>query len=448
MTLPQARTAGRFYYGWFMLPAAVALQVGTSPGQTYGVAVFNPALRESLDLTLQQLSEGYLLASLLAAAPMPLVGWCVDRFGLRRTGVAIVLLLGLACMAMSQARGLVSLTVGFFLLRAAGQGALSLVASNTLSMWFYRRLGFVSGISGLGVAGAIAVTPSLFLLLIRLFEWRVAYQVIGLGVWGVLLPLLWFVYRNRPEDVGQTLDGVTVEPDDLLLPKDDPPGSPLAQPPVQRIAEASLDLRGAWRSRAYWVMLGLTMLWGLVGTAIMFNLLPIFAAAGLSEQEAAGTFFTFAAAMATAQLIGGRLADQWPLNRLLTISVVGLLSGTLVLLVLPNIWWGHAYAVLFGGSQGLLSTVGNTLWARYFGREHLGKIRSSVTTAAVASCSLGPYLMGVSVDKLGSFTPALLLFAGALFLAAIAAPFATPPLGHSPGSPLAMDPEENLTQRR
>ena len=83
--------------------------------------------------------------------------------------------------------------------------------------------------------------------------------------------------------------------------------------------------------------------------------------------------------------------------------------------------------VLFGLAQGLLGSAVNTLWPRYYGLAHAGKIRGSVMTAIVASSALGPFVMGVSYDWFGSYTPSLGLFVGIFTLLLSAAPFATPP---------------------
>ena len=68
-----------------------------------------------------------------------------------------------------------------------------------------------------------------------------------------------------------------------------------------------------------------------------------------------------------------------------------------------------------------------TVWARYFGRVHLGKIRGTVWTATVAGSALGPPIMGLAKDYLGSFAPALWLFATFYGILALAALFVTSP---------------------
>lgn len=410
----------RLYYGWVMLPVAALLQMASSPGQTFGVSVFNSPIRESLHLGHSQITFCYLLASLLAAAPMPLVGWMMDRIGLRKTGLAAVLLLAVACLVVSQATGLVTLTIGFFLLRTFGQGSLSLIANNTLAMWFSRRLGLVSGLMGLGMSGAVAVAPAIYLALIDQLGWRTAYVTLGLVNCVVLVPVLLFFFRDSPEEIGQTLDGLTDSS------KRNSTDSASSAVPAPHLSE-SLTLSTAWRTRSYWIGLVIGAMWGMIATAVFFNIVPLFEWQGLTAAQAAATFTTFAISMAIVQLIGGALADRLPLNWLMAASVAGLLAGILVLWNVNSMWIGHVYAFLFGAAQGLLVAVNNTFWPRYFGRAHLGQIRSSVWTATVAGCSFGPFAMGYSIDYLGGYGPSLGLFAVLLGVGTIAALFATPP---------------------
>jgi MFS family permease len=367
------------------------------------------------------LSGSYLLASLLAAAPMPLIGWLIDRAGLRRTTLCVVVLLGAAGVTVSLAHGIVTLTLGFLMLRTFGQGALTLIANNTLAMWFSRRLGLVSGLSGVGVSVAVAVMPILYLQLILDLGWRTAYRVLGVATCVVLVPLVTVFYRNRPEDVGQQLDHGKDNGDG------DSAEKPTDMDKPRRRPRRELDLRAACRTRAYWIGTSISALWGMIGTAIFFTIVPIFQWQGLTETQAAASFTTLAVMMAIAQLVGGYLADRLPLNVLLAASAAGLLTGVLTLWSMNSWFAAHAYAAQFGASQGLLVSVGNTFWPRYFGRLHLGTIRSSVWTATVAGCSIGPFLMGLSMDYLGGFGPSLGLFAGLLVTATVAGLFATPP---------------------
>ena len=113
-----------FYYGWIILPISILGAFLTSPGQTYMVSVFNPSLREALDLSLSQLTGAYMLGTLLASLPQSYIGQWADRVGIRKMLFLITSLFSLACVFISQATSLPMLFLGFFFLRMFGQGAL------------------------------------------------------------------------------------------------------------------------------------------------------------------------------------------------------------------------------------------------------------------------------------------------------------------------------------
>jgi hypothetical protein len=72
--------------------------------------------------------------------------------------------------------------------------------------------------------------------------------------------------------------------------------------------------------------------------------------------------------------------------------------------------------------------VQSTLWVRYYGRLHLGKIRGSIATASVAASSLGPFIMGATFDLFGSYNTSLWIFLALLLPLTLITPWATPPV--------------------
>ncbi|MCJ7660690.1 MAG: MFS transporter [Anaerolineales bacterium] len=410
-----------FYYGWVMMVVSLFALIFTSPGQTFGIAVFNPSFREALNLTHTQLTGAYMVATLLAAVPLSMVGGLMDRFGIRRMMTIVVLLLGVACIFISQVTGLLMLFFAFFWLRLLGQGSLTLLADNTLAMWFQTRLGTVAGLRSVGVTVATAFVPALILSLIHTFGWRWAYALLGLLVWAVMLPQLALLFRNRPEDVGQVLDGVKETGDDDT---NDKPQSPSS---VVRTSRVPYDLKGAMHTRAYWILLLMNAIWGMVITAITFNILPLFMSRGLAEGSAVAILAAMSISSAAFQIIAGILADRLPLNLLLSLGFVAMTVGVGFLIALGSVIMGYAFAIVMGLGSALLGAVSATVWVRYYGRTHLGKIRGSVWTATVAASSLGPFLMGITYDRINSYTPVLVFYLCLFAVIVVAVMFATPP---------------------
>jgi len=397
-----------------MLPIATLAIIATSPAQTFGISVFNDALRSSLGLSHSQLTGAYMLGTLIASLPLSWVGAMMDRYSLRRTMSVVALLFGAVCIATSQVAGLFTLFIAFLLLRMLGQGALGLLSGNTLAFWFQRRLGTVEGIRHFGMAGAIAVVPAINLALIAAVGWRTAWVVLGFAVWAMMLPAM-LLFRNRPADVGQFIDGAKTAPDAD------------AQQQAREQDADSYTFFQVRRTRAFWVVVAMTAIWCMANTAVIFNIMPLLASRGLNAQHAALLFTGFAISLALMQLVGGVLADRFALNRLLSIAAMGM---TVTML---GFWWIDSpvlilpLSIAMGLSQGLLTAVSGPLWPRYYGTAHLGRIRGTIATVMVSGTSVGPFILGLSVDATGSYSPALILFASLSLPLVVLALLATPP---------------------
>ncbi|MFP4192783.1 MAG: MFS transporter [Candidatus Hydrogenedentota bacterium] len=403
-----------------MLPIATVGLVATSPGQTYGISIFNEYFRNALELSNSQMSGAYTAGTLLAAAPMTYVGALMDRFGLRRCITVTVALLGAACIYTSQVTGLFTLLIAFFLLRMLGPGALGLLCANVLAFWFHRRLGMVEGIRYAGIAVALAVVPMLNLWLVQSFGWRWAFAILGIGVCVLMLPLM-IPFRNRPEEVGQYRDGIAPseagEEDGFVDPHD----------------EYSFTLKQAFKTRAFWIVAAALALWGMLNTGVIFFVAPLATERGLTEADAAQLFPVFAVSLALVQFGGGFLADRIPLNYLLAASCACMAGTFWVVWAMDALWMVYFAGLMMGLSQGLMSAARAPLFPRFFGRDHLGKIRGSVATILVGSSSAGPLIVGVARDSLGTFDMVLALFAflplPLVFLSFLATPPARPGQG-------------------
>jgi len=418
---------GRVYYGWVMVGVSTVATVATSPGQSFLVGTFNEAIRADLGLSLSGLSLAYLVATFCASLPLTLVGKAGDRFGTRRVMAVVAAGLGVACWLIGGGTWLasrvgeeggvvrwwavlVALTAAFFLLRFLGQGALGLVSSHVLAMWFERRLGLAESVRHLGMPLANAVLPGLVLGLIAVVGWRGAYGALGVAVWLVVLPMVWLLYVNRPEDVGQHIDGGRVErvgaerrsvdPDEPL---DLEVGGGIAEPPGAPV----FTLGGALRTRVYWTVVGCLMANALAGTAFVFHVQPMVLDLGLTKGAGAGVMATFGVSSLLMTLPAGWLCDRLSLRGLLGLATVGL--GASCALYASSAWSGEALVVLhlaygvLGLSQALMFVLASPILARYFGRPHHGAIRGSMTTFMVVGTSVGPFAMSWGRDVLGTF---------------------------------------------
>lgn len=407
--------ARRPFYGWTMLGVATVAMVATSPGQTVVVSQFNTALREALGLTAATLGLAYMIGTMAAAVPLVLVGALSDRFGPRLVMGLVAVLFGLACAGMGLVAGFASLTLGFFLIRFLGQGALSLVSGHALAMWFERRLGTANGLKLVLTQLGFAATPAIALALIDAFGWRTAYALLGVGVWLAVLPLVLFVARNRPSDVGQYPDGAAA------------PTTHAVEHPDQAPKDPAFSLRQALATRAYWTLTGAGVLNGLIGTALIFHAQPLLSASSLDPDASAAILRTWSFTVMLCVFPAGWAADHLAPRILLPASLMLLAASCLLWLVPASPLAPHAAMGAFGLAQALAMGVVAPAVARWFGLTHHGSIRAMNTCLGVAGTGLGPVALGLSLDHLDSPAVGLIVMAGAAVALAVPAALLKPP---------------------
>lgn len=414
------------YYGWVMLGATTLTTMATSPGQSFVVGSFSEAIRADLGISLAAFSAAYMVATFAASLPLTLVGRLGDRHGTRVVMGGTGLLLGLACAFIGGATWLVgdlvapgsagarlltlaTLTVAFFLLRFLGQGALGLVSSHALAMWFERRLGLVESIRNLGVPIALAVLPAVLLTLIAGVGWRWAYTLLGVAVWLVVLPVAALVHVSTPEQLGQRIDGARQpQPGDA-------PGVP---------APGHFTLRQSLRTRAYWIVTASMVLSAAVGTSFVFHTQPMMLDLGLTTRAAAAVVATLGLVSLAATVPSGHLVDRLAPRHLLAATGF-LLAGACGCYVLAGratsgtLLIAHGAYLLLALSQSLLFVLASPLFARFFGRRHHGAIRGSLTTFMVAGTSAGPYVFAQWRAFSGDFEQAYLAAAAVAVVLAV-----------------------------
>jgi OFA family oxalate/formate antiporter-like MFS transporter len=403
------------FYGWVILVIGMVAIAATSPGQSFLVGKFNASIVDGLGIELKTLTFAYGIATCLAAIPLLYLGRLADRFGPRLVMGLSALALGGSCWLIGHAQGPMTLGVAYFLLRFSGQGALGVSASHSTAMWFEKRLGTASGIKAFSMPIAMFLLPPLTTWLIKQYGWRMAYGLLGTGVWVTVLPLVVFLHRNKPEDIGQRVDGVTFEP------VEPSPHHPHAHPDAELMAAAaqeqpqSIDLLDdpapvpdeicftraeAMRTSAYWIVTAAMTLNALVGTAFVF-LLDDLAAMAKIPGAANQLLMVFAVASAVFSPLAGLLTDRARPNILVPCGSA-MLGASCACFAVAG---GHTLAWLamfwLAASQMVIFIACGTLFARYFGRPHHGAIRASLAFTMVIGTSVGPYLAALIAEYAG-----------------------------------------------
>lgn len=401
-----------------MLAIATVATMSTSPGQTFLVAQFYTSFQTEMGLeNTVALAGAYMYGTLGAGLLMPFVGALSDRFGTRvMMGIAAA---GLAfsCALIGYAQNLLHLGIGFFCLRAFGQGALGLVSSHTIAMWFEKRLGIAESIRHTGMSIANVVLPPLTIAMIALLGWKTAYAVLGLVVYLVVIPPVLLLFRNKPEDIGQYVDheqptGAArrsiddLEADAIADVSHDPhdAGTP-------GIIEPYFTPKQAIRTGAYWIVTGALVANAAIFTAIALEHQVIVREAGHSEAVAASLLPLAGLVAMLAVPISGWLVDRHAERKLLACTTVLLGLACICVAFAEALPVLYGSMVLMGMTQSLIFVLASPIFARYFGRRHHGAIRGTLTRSMIVGTAVGPAALSYVAEWLGGYRIPMLVCA-------------------------------------
>ena len=398
-----------------MLAVASLTMFASGPGQSHTFSVFLLPISEDLGISRTSVSSAYAFATLVAAFGLPHVGRLVDRHGVRTVLTGVGVALGTAAIAFGAVSGFVLLTVGFAALRFFGQGSLMLCAGNLASQWFDRKRGLALSLTMLGFSVSVAVHPPLAQWLTDASGWRMAWVVMGVATWLLLLPPVLLLVFDWPEALGLRPDGSPAD-EATACTRPGPDG-----------AVVGLTLPEARRTGAFWIILASNCSFSALVTAMFFHQVSVFEAQGLDAATAASVFSICAVVMVVTTPLVGMLLDRFPTKPLYAAALVSVSVALVAMSVATDLTSAIVFSVLFGLCNGAMHAHFTFVWPKFFGRRHLGSIQGVNQMAAVIGASVGPIPLGLGYDHFGGYGGTLVALAAIPVMCAIAVVFMRAP---------------------
>ena len=361
----------------------------TLPGQTAGVSVFFDPITTDLHISRTSASVAYAIGTLAGILPAPVIGRWIDRRGPRLTATIIAGGLALACICMALVKSVMTLLIGFALLRGMAIGGLSLVSQQVVNLWFVHRRGIAAAAASLGLAVGSMVFPQLINSLISLYGWRGAYLALALLVALTILPIAAALFRDRPEKFGLTTDAGL---------------RPVA---TETREEPSFTRKQALRTGVFWLLCAVGFLTNAVGTALLLNHFSIMQTAGIGRSDALNVLAVYAGVQVVVTLGTGALLDRYEPRRLVPLAMFLLAATTALPALGSGIAVSWLYALCLGGAYGSQQAIGAAGYAQYFGRDHLGAIRGTSFVFGIGGAAFGPLPFAASIDWTGTYFVAL-----------------------------------------
>ena len=301
-----------------------------------------------------------------------------------------------------------------------GAGCGGFVPSATIaSNWFIKKRALAQGMSAaiMGM-GPFLIPPILSIFIVSL-GWRISWLALAgmVFVFSVIVgPLI--LVRNRPEDVGQTPDGMSTETVQTIK--------------ANKKSELDRDtekwtVKQVMKQPATW-LIGVFMITnafaaGTLNTHQVAHIEDL----GPTPMMAAFTVSAVSIATVVGNLSFGGLATKFSIKNLVSAAFGLRLISLVILLTSNSIAMLYVYAVLFGISGALISTAAVTLVGNYYGRARFPQIMGMVAVFMYIFLAAGPAFGGAMFDATGSYTIAFVILIIFTAIGLLCALFARPP---------------------
>jgi len=402
------RIKDRLFYGWVVVIACVII-TAIIIGITYSFGVFFKSLESDFGLSRGATSGVFSVYMLLYSVFGVLGGWALDRYGPRIIVVFMGLFTGLSLLLTSQANSPWQLFISYGLLLAVGAGAAYTVVMATASRWFDKKRGLVLGITGSGVGLGILLIPPFATYLIANVGWRMAYIIIGLIAWLIVIPSSRLLRKN-PSEIGVLPDGAKSASGEAGIEE---------RKTEDSTQSAGFSLFQASRTSSFWLLGAIWLLYSFCYLLVLTHIVPNTMDMGISDMEAATVLSLIGGSNIVGRLLMGRVSDS--IGRKATAIFCALLvAGAMIWLIWSqDLWMLYLFGIVCGFSFGGLDPCLTALIGDTFGLRSIGVILGALNAAWGIGSAIGPAVGGFVFDVSKSYSMAFLAGALAMLIVAL-----------------------------
>lgn len=392
----------KIFHGWRMVGAASAIQFLQAGLMHQAFGAYFSILNQEKGWSKTSLSGAAALQSAEAAIIGPALGWFIDRFGAQTMIRLGIVVFGIGFMLLSRIETL----GGFYaavLTIALGSSMCGFFPLNVaIIQWFEKKRARALSFVGLGLALGGVMVPVVAWAM-ELYGWR--NTAFGSGIILIVLGLpLASVFRRRPEDIGETMDG---EPPAVVRRPGGGSDAGLGgdgRLPGEADARPDFTARQALRTRAFWLIAlghGVALL---IVTAVNAHAIThIRESLDYSVGEASWFITLMTMSQVVGVLAGSVIGDRFDKRRVAAGCMLSHAVGMLLLTYASGAAMLVGFAVFHGVAWGLRGPFMQAIRADFFGRRSIGMIMglSALITALGQIC--GPMVAGAMADLTGDY---------------------------------------------
>ncbi len=357
--------------------------------QSFGAYV--ALLSEQRGWSKTALSGAAALQSVETAILGPALGWLLDRFGPRAMVQVGMLVFGSGFLMLSQIDSLAGFYAAAVLMAIGVSLGGYFPLTVALIQWFERYRARALSIMGMGMALGGVMVPVVAWSMTS-FGWRATAFGSGLIIMTLGLPLARMI-RWRPQDHGETVDGLPVAPTQTA-------GAMQGQP----ARRAEFTVGEALRTRAFWLLaLGHAFALLVVTAVNVHAITHMKEGLGYSVTQAAFFIMIMTFGQVGGVILSATIGDRFEKRMLAACCMFGHMLGLLLLTYATHPAQVAAFALLHGMAWGLRGPLMQSIRADYFGRNAIGMILGLSSVIIALGQIAGPMVAGMLADLTGNY---------------------------------------------
>ena len=386
-----------FTYGWkSLLAATIGTMCGIFTLTNYTQGFFVGPVISEFGWSAPQFFLSYTVLMCSGLLTGPFIGFIAQRVGLRTVGIVGLIGHSLAYVVLSLNTGSLMLWyLSWALVAILGAGSLPIIWTGVLNNWFTKHRGKAIGITMAGTGLGAFLLPPIVEFLIANHGWRTAYRGIGLGALLISLPIVFALFKEKPDSSTAT-DGEAV---------------------ANKVETWGLTTRDAMRTKQFWILGAVLFLTVIVVAGLLSNFERIMTEQGFERSSIAQIAAVMGLTVIIGRLMVGALVDRfWAPG----VAACFFIVATLGLLILVGTQVTMATALLVAVMIGLAAGAELDLLAyltgKYFGPAHYPAIFGLIIAFFTVGAGIAPPLFGMAAQMFQGYGTMLSISIGLLLV--------------------------------
>jgi MFS family permease len=427
-TIDDIRPAAKnkFFYGWYIVGVGFLANVASAFSLASTMSVFLKPLTADLAVSRGVFSLLRSGEGLIAAFLAPVIGTLMDRYGGRWLMVFGAIIASLGYIVLSYVDNFTQFSVVRLSLITVGDSFMGYIVVNlAIAHWFSRKRGRALALTSMGIGFAKVGMPVLAASLIVWLGWRQTWLVFGVVTLVLVVGPALLIVRRSPEDMGLHPDGAL-----SAALKDEATHSAKTLSITQQAARDNIEWTRseALHTQTFWLLVITFGISSIGVTGLNLHVFPYVNDLGHPPVVAATVMSVIASMQLASPIAWGILAERIDTRFAAMLRFVVQGIGLGLAIMTDNLFCLYAGFFLYGIGLGGNMVLPDILWANYFGRRSLGKVRGLGLLISQTVAAIGPPFFGFLFDLTGAYDLSFVLFGAALITSAFLSLMLRPPV--------------------